>query len=206
MRKYVTIFVALLTAFAVSTSIVGCGDDDDSPTNPGTGNNENLPLAMGNKWVMDLKDYTNDNLDSTYIDSMVIDTSFVRTGQTWYGQKGDDVYYRTGSEGAFQLIDMGGSFLEIKIMKPSAHVGEDWIEMVSNDTMKVEVLGVNESVTTPAGTFTGCHHYLMSFRGVTYTQEYWMKVGVGFVKMVNGNEFGGTRRRSEGLLKSYHIQ
>jgi len=193
--------IGIVALFGLSFS--GCGDDDSSPTNPG-GNSAYFPLAIGNYWIYDVRDYTNNVLDSAYVDTMRIDTSFVYLGKTWFGEKGDDTYFRTGSEGAFELIDMVDELVEIRVYKPTAHNGEKWDTQGGGYPLSVETLGVNDTLNTSAGSFTGAHHYLMGDR-IPFSEDYHFKAGVGILERVSWLRLGGTSSRSEMTLKAYHL-
>jgi len=207
MNFRIRILSALLLAGLASAAIIGCGDDDSSPTNPGNGNNENMPLAIGNYWVMNNRAYTSNVLDSTYVDTFKIDTSYTANGKTWFGNKADSSFIRTGADGVYELVDFGeGSMTEVLIYKPTAHVGDKWYYPIGSDSMEIECRSISETAVTPAGTFTGCHRYLWTAMEGAFTTDMTIKAGVGPVKLIATSSFFGIAGRSESDLKSYHIQ
>jgi hypothetical protein len=201
--RNLSIFIIAVTA---SAWMAGCSSSS-SPTNPNGGNGELFPLAIGNYWVNNNSDYTNNVLDSSYVDTFKIDNSYTANGKTWYGNINDGSYLRLGAGTVIELMELdSGNYQEVVIYDSLAHVGQKWYYPVGDDTMTVECQAISQTVTTPAGTFTGCHRYYWSAVGGMFTNEMTLKAGIGPVKVVSTSSFFGISSRSEATLKSYHIQ
>lgn len=145
--------VILLFSFLLSM-ISGCSDESTSPSE---NSGEIWPLKVGNQWI-----YKNHIIDSIGApERVVLDTTTVIemkviNNESWYKFYQDGIvqfktYFRNRPDGLW-AINGDESAL---IYKYPAKVGDVIFE---NEDEKLEVISVNTSITTPAGTFI-CYAY-----------------------------------------------
>ncbi len=76
-------------------TLSGCGDDESSPTGSGGSYSDVHPLKMGNWWVSRISTTTGEDSTEDYLDTLLIDTTFIWGGNVWFGSKKDpDIFKR----------------------------------------------------------------------------------------------------------------
>jgi hypothetical protein len=165
-----------LALFVVAV-IVACGDND--PTGPG-GEGDWIPMAVGNQWNYIFEGIWVDNTDAA--DTTVISGTSSRTvtGQATHEEgfelfevqevalmtltSSDTViiehdtsltYIRSISGGLYMYDDTLGSFSVQELSLPLV-VGSFWNPYPGATEVTRSVLSLTQTITAPAGTFTGC--------------------------------------------------
>jgi len=207
----IKIFVPGLIVLALG--FVGCESDDDeeSPTGPGAVSDDFMSLAMGSYWVTENTGYLNDVLDSTWIDTFRIDTTFTHDEFSWYGDRNSPLSYRLDEDGVWERQAYPNSpiIISYQIYHANAQEGDEWPVPVGDNLLSsFTAVSVTESVTVTAGTFTGCHHYYMvaAHDDKEFTNEIWFKAGIGFVQRFLEYNTPQERRSLESKLKAYSVQ
>ena len=208
--KTTVIKIFVLGLIVLALGFVGCESDEESPTGPGGVSDDFMSLAMGSYWVTENIGYLNDVLNSTWIDTFRIDTTFTHNGFSWYGDKNSPLSYRLDEDGVWERQAYPDSPIIVlfKIYHANAQEGDEWSVPIGDNVISVTAVSVTESVTVTVGTFTGCHHYYMAYAGddAELTNEIWFKAGIGFVQRFSGYNTPQERQSLESKLKAYSVQ
>jgi hypothetical protein len=163
-----------LVALAV---IAACGDSD--PTGPG-GESDWIPMAVGNQWIYAVEGMWVDSstdADTTFITGT---SSLTVTGQATHDEGFDlfalqDVsnavmtssdtvivvsdtslsYIRSTSSAVYMYDDTLGSFSSLELKLP-LFMGSTWNPYPGATEVTRSVVSLTQTITAPAGTFTGC--------------------------------------------------
>ncbi len=180
-------FLLVLCGYVFFTA---CSDSDTS-TNPTIGGYI-LPAAVGNYWIYQT---TITTTDTTYArqDTLRVAGTETRNGSLWY-----DFRYGTNTNATFLFRNIESGlkiyanntesllypYPAAKDATSQANIGNGWVA--------VKVTSINESVTTPVGTFK-CYCYSYN-EGSDKTYKDYMAQGVGYIRRVyqRSTNNGGT--------------
>ena len=200
MKKYmlfISIFALIIPA--------GCGDDDNGPSGPTSGNDEDyFPLSVGNEWnykrdgIMELAQVqigtisgvetlivTGTENHSGGFEVYVFDNSVTDTiimyGQTVYSDSICITYVRVTDDGYYgypHLTDTDSSWV---VPFPLA-AGNTW-QFSAEPPFTGEILSMNEDVSVTAGSFEDCMEMqiVWSEAGMTHTNTTDFAYNVGKV-------------------------
>ena len=176
------------------------------------GDDEIIPLAIGNYWVYNVEMFMGDTLAPTppMTDTVEVKKEINWSGHTWYSfddpiEEGENLYYRNTEEGHYQLtispeFKDGKTALKTKF---PLQLNDTWLD--ESDSLTITVEAINETVTIPAGEFEGCYRIkMMMFEGAEHVM--WIKPGVGEVKGVFTAKHGEIEMRSVRELIEYHLK
>ena len=194
-----------------SIGLVGC--ENDGPTGPEPDESVIWPLAVGNYWIYEIKEYLTGELTDTDTDTIEVVSSFIHDGNTWYLMNTDaDEGCRNANDGLW-FTGVGEDIDDFLLYKYPASVGDKWIIYVNmevnDDSMEVvsgtmEVVSISERVTVPVGTFDGCYNYRTTIK--LSVSNILLKPDIGCVKAYATIDFFGNVYTFSQELKSYHIQ
>ncbi len=161
--------ILVLTLTAV-VFCVGCGDDEPTAPAPAAVDDVIMPLAVGNKWVYDVKQYNiGGMLEDEWTDSLVIEDSGAVAGDMWYVDNGDS-QYANRTDGLWFRAASGG--VVSLLFKYPVSVNDVW--QGSGYAMKLESKTAATSV--PLGSYT-CYRYLREYpAGTGHGMEFYYLV------------------------------
>jgi len=153
--------------------VAGC--NDNQPTMPLP--TDQIPLAVGNMWQ-----YTENAADTVVAIEDV-------GGHRYFSVKGDalgEVGVRMDDQGKFHVREVNGA-QEGLLFDFNAGVGESW-EFKTDpgvDPPSVTLVGKDDTVTVPAGTYSGCYTFFVNAsRSVEDDVTYTVAPGTGIVRVL----------------------
>ncbi|MAT38716.1 MAG: hypothetical protein CL946_03840 [Ectothiorhodospiraceae bacterium] len=183
--------------------LIGCSEDNTTQPTPEP--EPIQPITAGNYWTFDIELYDDDSvLIARSFDSISISGPEFIEGVAWFGY-GVQKKLRTDEMGLhIRRLNREGLWL-----KYPASVGETYltrdVEFTNTvDTLRAELVSVDEEISVPAGTFT-CYRYTFTDVGrevVVYDHYY--APGIGPVLLLKKNPFDGTLIVQR--LASYQIE
>lgn len=196
--------LVLTVIILIVISLTACNNNSTQPTKPVVKQDYIMPLAVGNIWVMSIKELRPDStIYRSSIDTIRILSDTIINGIKWYIPIWSGLYLRNNEWGLNTYESESG--IEAKSYKYPAEINFSWITDTltwgSNNypfTYDTLIYGyridrIDTLVTVPAGTFN-CYHYrnfTRTFAGVetdTWKQvggEYWFSPGYGWIKGIN---------------------
>ena len=164
-----------------------------------------IPLTLGNFWVYEIEVYANDSLMQSVVDTSILTETKHWGGHTWFGPQGKrGQLMRNSDEGVWNMrvntkYPKGAEFL---LYPYPAEAGKEW----EVETMVSKLISVSDTVTVPAGEFTGCYQVFYNDEAGNSEASVWIKPGIGKI-MITVNA-GTEERRSTYVykLKEYHIE
>lgn len=175
MKRICGLLLLLLLIF--STISFSCSNSDENDTE------SIVPLELGNHWC-----YNSENSDGGQVFSIdVIDEKSINNEKVFVLKRTQEsleetVYYKNKSEGLFYY---GRDELELTkpelLFKFPGEIGDvyDWPSI--NDG-EVEIVSINEEITTSGGESFNCYHFLIEYNSVPFIQHYWLSPNVGVVR------------------------
>ena len=163
----------ILVACIGTTCLLGCSQRlSHLPVTPPDSTAGLFPLAAGNEWVYHYRQWIEGDLADDSYDTSRLDTSLLWNGAEWFGARGDSVFCRNESDGFYYLIfdqDHPDGY-EVLIYRYPTHANETW--MIQPDSMRVQVITTNASVTVPAAAFHECIQYRVFTKSNIPTDHY----------------------------------
>ena len=163
-----------------------------------------LPLAIGNQWTYQYSEsggvppepapYTIESRRGGLIHSAQANSELVLTitrnemcwGELWFeaiisqdGEGTDQMYFLHNATG-LRTEEWLGTYDEYYLIQNPLEVGTNWVSPGGYATRTI--VGVDETVTVPAGTFTGCLLVEEQEEGYDGVGKDWFAPGVGLVK------------------------
>jgi len=164
-----------------------------------------IPLTLGNFWIYEVEVYVNDSLMQSAVDTTLLTETKHWGGHAWLGPRGKrGQLMRNSDEGVWNFrvntrYPKGAEFL---IYPYPAEVGKEW----DVESMPSKLISVSDTITVPAGEFTGCYQIFYNDEAGNSEASVWIKPGVGKV-MVRANVGTGERRTTYvHKLKEFHIE
>ena len=160
----------------------GCSEEGSQTTAP-PGVSELFPIRAEEVWVYDAERYLNDSLAYRAVDTVEVDTfRIIWGGEVWFRYLGEsEVYWRNGVDGVWRLLldDVHPDGLAEKYYGYPARAGQNW--RVGSDSDTVSVVSTAETVSVPAGSFSGCYYYSFQRDDGSRRASVWVAPGVGIV-------------------------
>ncbi|MCK4806825.1 MAG: hypothetical protein KAT09_04220 [Candidatus Aegiribacteria sp.] len=218
MRKLIA-FLAVISLFTV----FGCGSSSTGPS----GNDDYLPMAVGNQWNYSLSGYvsTIGSADTTVLSgsnvTQVIGTTTHQQGFELYTIKDslitimttpDTVFthttvtmnYAHNTDSEWRMYDDTTSTDYELFMKLPVTLDDTWIPDTSEPTISRTVISLSASVSVPAGSYTNC----ANLRDTDSTEpdlyfDLFLSRGTGAVKyLAHATDLNGTVHMAYDLTNS----
>lgn len=158
--------------------LLGCGDDSTGPGEPGE--DDWLPLAVGNSWNYSTEGLMVSEGDSTDIEGVfereiTCKVSHQQGFDVWELESMLEMTFHPREGSSYTVTDTSYSYVylddtelrlyedtitteyQLMLMLP-LEVGDTWYPFPDDTTVVREVMSISASVTVPAGSFTGCSH------------------------------------------------
>ncbi len=174
-----------------SDTLVNLGSDDYLGETPDMGVFEFVPdtvyyfpMANQRQWQ-----YASDQdtFALTIVDSQFIDGADYFTFDEWYTDE-DYTTFKVSGNQVWTRTDSG----EVMLYDFAASPGEEWPVSGSNGDFTLSLVGLNEMVETPSGTYESCMAFNRVY-GADYEYTEWFAPGVGMVQR-DVTTFAGTQR------------
>jgi len=179
-----TLFALLLL---LSTTFYSCKKDNEEPEN-GDFSSEVVYLKVGHKWIYNvigpLAPYDTYSQEFSSVSKGIFTVSNQYDNETPFTNK---AYYENGylnNMGTAAAKAPNQQFLKYK----DVHLGDTWTRVTPTETYYYKVVGLNETVTVPAGTFI-CKKIEITFKNASNTQYSYFSDTSGLIMVDNEELF-----------------
>lgn len=193
---------AISVSLCIAVLLSGCGDSPSDPSGPV----DYFPILAGNTWNCGFTGFVLIGADTITLTGTTVNTILGTTTHTggfdvWKFRMIENITYTAGdttwaevdttftytfsSDSEIVAYDDTLSFDYEIIMKLPVTVGESWVPDADRPDVTRSVESISESVSVPAGNFTGCLHLSDSdSQAPGYAIDMWLAPEVGHCKMI----------------------